>query len=172
MRKLFLLFSVLPFSVFSILHAASVSLNNPDALLKLINDRGARYVVRDVFWNWKDWEKLLDVISTGNSKWVKIAVLLRPETDAGKTTGLQVAMAYALPNAPENVLPTIGHGFEFDDVCGFPFIEPEQSFLKDHYEKSMKALEKPLKPELEELRLRCKSEIHARYQKIIKVNVR
>ena len=145
-----------------------IDLESPDALLKAINDHGARYVVRDTLGRWKEWDEVMERISSGEKSWIQIARLLRPETDAGKTLALIVTMARALPNSPENVLPTIGQGFDIEDVCGFPFIEPERSYITDHYNKVIHALERPLdEPGLRNMQSECVKELNQAYARIL-----
>ena len=148
--------------------AAETDWKDSDALLKAIDSYGARYVVWEVLKDWEKWDDVMEKISSGETRWIRIATLLYPETDAGITSALIITMAEALPNSPENVLPTIGQGFDLEDVCGFPFIEPEIPFLMDHYDRATLALKRPLRPELKEIQSKCIKELNMQYVRIVK----
>jgi len=142
------------------------NLSEPDYLISEIKKNGAKHVIRKTLKDWDDWEKVLDYMESGTKPWMKVAKLLRQETDAGYSTGLIVTIAYALPNNPENVLPLIDKGFHIDDVCGFPFIEPEYQFIEDHYKNSKKALAKLLNNDLKKIQIECANELDKQYNMI------
>jgi hypothetical protein len=136
-------------------------------VLLALERHGSDYVAREVLKEWALWNEILASIRSGRKDWIEVARRLQASTDAGRTTSLIATIALALPNAPENVLPLIREGFEIEDVRGFPFIEPTDTFIFDHYNKAKHALEQPLRDDVDEARRRCLATLERQKRNIL-----
>ena len=85
-------------------------------------------------------ERVCHMIETADPKWLEVARLLKPASDAGLALSLNYSVARALPRAPERVLALIGHGFTVEDVCTSPFIEPEPGVAENYQRRTVAAL--------------------------------
>src|SRR5436853_108304 len=134
-----------------------VDRSDPTSILAAVKRYGASAVVRQFTPNWSHWEEVLQHIGTGETMWLKVAQALRPGTDAFATTTLLLTVAQSLPHAPEEVLRLVlnGKGFEFEDVCTVPFIEPPDAVVLEYLSRAENALKKPMSREVNNLRLRC-----------------
>ena len=81
-------------------------------------------------------------ISSGDSAWLDVARLLKPVADAGASTFLSIAVADALPAAPERVLALVGPDYPAEQVCGLPFIEQPDSEAVAYYRRARPAVER------------------------------
>ncbi len=68
----------------------------------------------------------MESIEEGSPDWLRVALLLRPGTDAASALSLDFAVARALPGQPENVLSIVSDGYPLSSVCRVPFIEDEE----------------------------------------------
>jgi hypothetical protein len=75
-----------------------------DEVLKQIAQRGPGPVVRELYERDSDWDRVLDAITSGDRKWLKVAARLRTASDAGISDMLDYAIADAIEKAPELVL--------------------------------------------------------------------
>ncbi len=144
---------------------------SPNLILNEIKIKGAGKVINDL---WSDEEKeknsiiyfVARKIETGDPKWLEVARVLRPASDAGSGEDLLIMVARALPNAPALVLKMIGDSFPLRDICTLPFIEGEVEIEKDYLNRTEKALISVQKPELQKVRWECLRIIHYFKEKI------
>ena len=92
----------------------------PESILSQIEKKGATQVVQDLYDDGKAWSIVLQQIGTGKPEWINVANKLRPGTDAGSSSMLDVAMFIALENSPALVLETCNFDLEF--VCSANFL--------------------------------------------------
>lgn len=113
----------LPFLVFSGALTCQASqtnagkLKDPMHLLMVIQKKGARATIEDLYKNYITWNLLLKKIASGDQQWLNVAVRLRPGTDAGSSEMLGLAVGEALAKFPGNVLSICVPYFEIDTVC-------------------------------------------------------
>jgi hypothetical protein len=93
--------------------------SSSSATLRAIESLGAPKILDSAFRNpaYEDW--LDEHIASGDSGWLAVAARLRPASDASGSEDLDLALAGALPHAPERVLRLLGgrERFSFDWVC-------------------------------------------------------
>jgi hypothetical protein len=95
-------------------------------------------------WESGEFDSVLDKISSGDSKWIRLAPDLAAGADAGAAEGLGVALARALPSNAAAVLavldqarPALSPAY----VCGIPFIEGSLKDVTDYRRKAEAAVE-------------------------------
>ncbi|HEX5486334.1 MAG TPA: hypothetical protein VFX23_10090 [Limnobacter sp.] len=93
------------------------------------------------------YQQVLKRIAEGQAEWVALAPALYMGTDAGDSDDLEIALATALPKNAVAVLsdlnPSKADGassLRIDHVCGVPFIEPTDAFVKAYLLQSTKAV--------------------------------
>jgi hypothetical protein len=92
------------------LHASSI--------LADVRAQGARAVVAALWPDSDRWNKVMANIGRGRPEWLKVAVALRPGTDAGAAETLDEAVFVALRTAPVAVLKLLKDGrFDTKFVC-------------------------------------------------------
>ena len=92
--------------------------------------------------------KVSDAIAMADPVWLTIALRLRAGSDAGTGETLSRALAQALPNAPERVLALVGRGYDVDNLCTSPFIEPAPGVAEAYEAKAIAALQSVTDPAL------------------------
>ncbi|MEO6339535.1 MAG: hypothetical protein ABIO39_05825 [Caulobacteraceae bacterium] len=121
------------------------------ALLASIARNGAKASVRQLTRR-NQFEAVLTRIESGDPAWLKVAQRLRGGVDAGDSEALLIAVARALPKAPERVLAS---GFSLDSICTSPFIEPEPGVAERYERQALAALRKVKAPGLKVAAARC-----------------
>jgi hypothetical protein len=94
-------------------------------------------------------------IASGDSAWLEVARLLKPTADAGASEFLGIAVADALPAAPERVLTLVGPDYPAERVCGMPFIEQPDSEAVHYYRRARAGVEQVRRPDLAAQRAAC-----------------
>jgi hypothetical protein len=91
-------------------------------------------------------------VASGDADWVALAPLVAPGTDAGASEGLSIALADALPKAPDAVLGVLTEGgggpLDVARVCSAPFIEDTPKHHVAYVQAAVKALDRPLPPKI------------------------
>jgi len=155
----------------SLLIAASVSTGvqpnakapSAAALRAAIHEKGAKQVVDRLSRagppGQTEWDALLEQIGAGKPEFVSLAPELALGTDASTSETLLIALAYALPRAPNDVLRVLrlseGRALDIKWVCGAPFIEVTAKQVVAQVKAARAALEKVSAPELQEIRSAC-----------------
>lgn len=126
MRTLFIIFSLFPGLVFAVVSPTA------EQVAKDIEQQGAGVVISRLYQNnEREWQYVTDKIATGENRWLKVASLLAPGTDAGSSETLTTAVALAIPHNPAGVLGTLTERempLSIRQVCRLPFYmmsEPE-----------------------------------------------
>ncbi|MEG3135057.1 hypothetical protein SC206_15970 [Rouxiella sp. T17] len=91
-----------------------------------------------------DYDRVLKYISKGKTRWITLYPILNKKPFLDTTffqEGLNIAMAYALPKSPLEVLKYVDLK-NIDDICGAPFIETTFAEKKRYLLKSIKAINK------------------------------
>ncbi len=114
-----LFFLCLPMGLFAKNHT-------PEQILQMINDKGARHVVAQLYANDSDesewWNHVIPEISKGNQKWLAVASALEPGVDASTAEDLKAALSEAIPHNPAGVLAILKDDkplFTIQQICAF-----------------------------------------------------
>ena len=118
------------------------ALSAPEEYLAALKKKGGNVFVRELYGS-ADYDRLIDGVASGMSPWLKVAVAVRPFTDAGFSSELDEAMMLALSRSPNQVTAILSNGpFELEVVCGRGMFEEEAS----HYRRVLKALRSLKRP--------------------------
>ena len=90
---------------------------DPVAILRDVSARGAAAVVRDFYDDRVDWDSMLHQVERADEAWLRVAVALRPGTDAGSTSELHDSVVAALAADPATVLRVAVPDFPLSDLC-------------------------------------------------------
>lgn len=121
------------------------------AVLASIAGTGPKEAVRQLTRR-NQFEAVLTRIETGDPAWLKVAQRLRGGVDAGDSEALLIAVARALPRAPERVLSS---GFSLDSICTSPFIEPAPGVAERYERQALAALRNVREPSLKAAAAKC-----------------
>lgn len=97
-----------------------------------INSRDSSNISED------EYDKILELISGGDARWVDLYPKLNKQPFLGMTSfqeGLNISMAYALTENPSKVLAFVNED-NVNYICGIPFIEPTQGEINTYYKKA------------------------------------
>ena len=110
----------------------------PESILHDIKSRGTRSVLKDLYDNETVWRSIMQGIAFGNESWLKVAVALRPGSDAGASEMLALAIGEALEQNSYGVLALATQSFELSEICGGPDVD---DIRYDSLEFATKAIE-------------------------------
>lgn len=125
------------------------------ALLERIAREGGHKVLWDLWEHERDFDRVMSGIESGDPSWLKVAVGLKPFSDAGASLSIKYAVALALPRAPDQVLPLTRQGFNVADICTSPFIEPDPGVAEAYERRTLAALARIGDPALKPLAAEC-----------------
>jgi hypothetical protein len=109
-------------------------------------------------------------ISTGDSLWLQVADKIAPASAAAEAT-MSIALASALPRAPERVLPLVGNKYPIEEVCGIPFLKGDSSFVVSYHDEAVAALERVRAVSLSPKRDACRTALDdARERRLERIN--
>ncbi len=132
---------------------------SPEDIIARIQRNGGKTVLED-FWNHEaEFEAVLRGVESGNRRWLEVAQLLKPFSDAGSSELINYAVARALPIDPQRVLRMIGHGFELEFICTSPFDEPELGVAEAYERRALSALDSLHDPDLKAVASECAKHI-------------
>jgi hypothetical protein len=94
-------------------------------------------IVQELYSDLDVWDFVLKKIGSGQESWLKVAVALRPGSDAGSSEMLSHAVGEALEHSPENVFRITLNDFDLADICGGPDVDDARY---NSYELSLKAI--------------------------------
>lgn len=89
-----------------------------------------------------DYDKITEYLSQGRTRWIELYPILNRSPFLGATSfqeGLDIAMAYALPENPGSVMKYVNQG-NVNKLCGMPFIEPTPDETDAYFLKARTAL--------------------------------
>jgi hypothetical protein len=106
-----------------------------------------------------DWSRILDQIWNGRLAYIALAPKLARGTDGKPAEDLGIALARALPGAPEAVLRVIdrhnGPALSVSRVCGAPFIEASTKDPSAYLRAARSAVDDVDTPRLQHVRAAC-----------------
>lgn len=82
----------------------------------------------------------MDGIATGDSAWLDVAAELKPASAAAEAS-MAIALASALPHAPQRVLRVLGSKYSTEEVCGMPFLRADSAQVISYHDAAVRAVE-------------------------------
>ncbi|HZH06989.1 MAG TPA: hypothetical protein VEY69_09965, partial [Lautropia sp.] len=104
-------------------------------------------------------DMVLDGIASGRDEWLALVPLLAGAVDGGTGTGLEIAVAEALPRNAAGVLRLIGNGRTAAETCGYPMIEATTTESSTYFSAALPAVEAVNDPALQAAKTSCLSEL-------------
>lgn len=123
-----------------------------------VERRGARTVVQDLCENELRWQELLKLVSSGTPEWLAVAASLRHGSDAACSETLEIAVFFALGDAPAETLKLLSkERFSVLGVCSSNFLTdtPADQTALSMIDKRIAALKAIQDPGLAATRDRC-----------------
>ena len=127
-----------------------------ELVLSEIKLGGATNVARRIDADASFGRSVMSGIATGDSAWLDVAGSLTPASAAAEAS-LSIALASALPRAPERVLALLGPKYAIEDVCNIPFLEPESTLVTGYHAQAAAALGRVQSPALQKTRDDCRT---------------
>jgi hypothetical protein len=125
------------------------------SVLSDINVGGAAGVARRIDADENFGRSVMNGIATGDSVWLDVAEKLTPAS-ATAAASFSIALASALPRAPERVLAALGPKYPVEDVCGIPFLRPESTLVVSYHDEAVAALDRVRSAPLAKVRDECR----------------
>lgn len=110
-----------------------------DYLLYKVSNKNGDMVLRSLYSKNDSWQFVLESIATADPKWIKLAVLLKPYSDAGASNMLNKALGEALENSPATVFQLTKGVFEISNICSCPDVD---NYKYATYEKAITSVER------------------------------
>jgi hypothetical protein len=109
-------------------------------------------------------------VSTGDSLWLEVASRIDPPSATAEAS-LAIALASALPRAPDRVLELVGEKYPLEEVCGIPFLRPDSSLVASYHATALAALASVRDSSLAKKRDACRSALDtAQTYKLARIN--
>jgi hypothetical protein len=130
--------------------AMATELSSPDDFLRATQSIGPAKFAQSLL-NTPAYDRLIDGVGSGEKQWFAVAGLLRPHTDAGFSSELEVALISALGRAPDSVVLFLSqyHGpsytFEIGSVCGDRAMQESADYYRNIL-KTLRAVRHPSAP--------------------------
>jgi len=131
-----------------------------ELVLSEIQMGGAANVARRIDTNESFGRSVMNGIATGDSAWLAVAEKLTPAS-ATTAASLSIALASALPRAPERVLAVLGTKYAVDDVCSIPFLRPDSTLVAGYHDQAVAALGQVRSTPLAKVRDECRATLDA-----------
>ena len=119
---------------------------------------GAANVARRIDADASFGRSVMSGIASGDSVWLDVAGSLTPASSVAAAS-LAIALASALPRAPDRVLTLLGPNYPVEDVCNIPFLEPDSTLVTSYHDQAVTALDRVQSPALMKVRDDCRSTI-------------
>ena len=127
-----------------------------ELVLSEIKLGGAANVARRIDADPSFGRSVMSGIATGDSAWLDVAGTLTPASAAAEAS-LAIALASALPRAPERVLALLGPKYAIEDICNIPFLEPDSTLVTSYHDQAAAALGRVRSPALLKARDDCRT---------------
>ena len=82
----------------------------------------------------------MDGIASGDTAWLDVAAALQPASAAAEAS-MAIALASALPHAPNRVLGLLGTKYPTEEVCGMPFLKADSAQVISYHDQAVRAVE-------------------------------
>ncbi|HHA2021110.1 hypothetical protein [Enterobacter kobei] len=128
--------------------------HTPEQLLQMINEKGARHVVAELYANdsgeseW--WNHVIPGIRKGNQEWLAVASALEPGVDASSAEDLKAALSEAIPLKPTGVLAILKDNkplLTVEQVCAFAHYPETEAESNKLFVDSIRAMFKIKSPQ-------------------------
>jgi len=142
----------------------------PSELIKQIDRRGPRGVIRELFDRDEDWSDVLRNVARGEPGWLEVAARLQEGSDAHAGEELVEAVRSALTESPERVLELCRKSFPLNEICGAPVFGVDVVRLEQEIadlNRKIRALDRINSPDLAEERDKCKELIGKSIREIL-----
>lgn len=127
-----------------------------ELVLSEIQMGGATNVARRIDTNESFGRSVMNGIATGDSAWLAVAEKVTPAS-ATAAASVSIALASALPRAPDRVLGILGQKYPVEDVCGIPFLRPDSGLVASYHDEAAAALSRVRSPALARVREECRT---------------
>lgn len=99
---------------------------------------------------------VMNGIASGDSAWLDVARQLTPAS-ATAAASFSIALASALPRAPDRVLSVLGTKYPVNDVCAIPFLRADSALVTSYYDQAVAALTRVRSEPLTKARDACRT---------------
>lgn len=117
-----------------------VQRSRAELLLSEIKLRGPSPVSRRIDSDEDFGRTVMDGIATGDSAWLDVAAALQPASAAAEAS-MAIALASALPRAPQRVLSLLGTKYSTEEVCGIPFLKADSAQVISYHDDAVRAVQ-------------------------------
>jgi hypothetical protein len=126
----------------------------------LIKEKGAQAAI-DSLWDTPQWTTLIAGISKGDLAWLKVAEEIWPGSDGASASELRDAMAWALPQAPAQVLVIANRNAIWKDTCDGPPVDFPPQGPAAYFKEALAAVGRVAEPSLRATRDECLRKLKA-----------
>lgn len=145
-------------------------LGAPELVLSEIRLGGADRVADRMESDVQFGEAVMNGIASGDSLWLEVARQLLLKSAAAEAS-FAIALAGALPRAPERVLELAESRAQVERVCGMPFLDATVERVSSYYDSAVAALSAPLDSLLVPAQRQCGAALDsARARKLARVD--
>ena len=99
---------------------------------------------------------VMNGIASGDSAWLDVARQLTPAS-ATAAASFSIALASALPRAPDRVLSVLGTKYPVNEVCAIPFLRPDSALVTSYHDQAVAALTRVRSAPLTQARDACRA---------------
>lgn len=99
---------------------------------------------------------VMNGIASGDSAWLDVARQLTPAS-ATAAASFSIALASALPRAPDRVLSVLGTKYPVNDVCAIPFLRADSALVTSYHDQAVAALTRVRSEPLTKARDACRT---------------
>lgn len=99
---------------------------------------------------------VMNGIASGDSAWLDVARQLTPAS-ATAAASFSIALASALPRAPDRVLSVLGTKYPVNDVCAIPFLRADSALVTSYHDQAVAALMRVRSEPLTKARDACRT---------------
>ena len=99
---------------------------------------------------------VMNGIASGDSAWLDVARQLTPAS-ATAAASFSIALASALPRAPDRVLSVLGTKYPVNEVCAIPFLRPDSALVASYHDQAVAALTRVRSAPLTQARDACRA---------------
>jgi hypothetical protein len=155
MKRIALLLWLLPCAIW-----AEGELSASSALTLIQRDGPAKTL--GSLWGTPGWDQLTAGVASGDAKWLEVAKQIFVATDAGSTSELYDAVAWALPKAPVEVLKLVEHSrADWGVVCSGPPVDYPSEGPEVYFKAALTAVKSVRAKSLKGTREFCLGQLEA-----------
>ena len=134
--------------------------------LTRLREGGANAYVSSLYDDQVRYDRVLQAIGTGEPAWLKLAQGMKPAAENAVAEDLNSALAQALVQRPENVLPLLSDGkasnrWPIRVVCSAPFPAPGKAWLVRYRKAALKAVATAEGSDLKDVQGKCRQALLA-----------